>query len=104
MLFRSQFVRGTEGVRDHLNDVFTRTRGQVRYVGEWHSHPPSSAARPSATDLAQIDWLSTLFEIDTLPALMLIAGENELGIVFASHTGVSYRDPEPVAEGKVANG
>lgn len=99
-----QFVRGTNGVRNYLDDVFTRTRGQVRYVGEWHSHPPSSAARPSATDLAQIDWLSTLFEIDTLPALMLIAGENELGIVFARNTGVSFSDPEPAAEGKVANG
>lgn len=78
------FTRGTEGVRGHLDDVFERTRGQVRYIGEWHSHPPSVAARPSAIDLVQIDWLSTVFEIDTLPALMLIAGEGELGIILAN--------------------
>ncbi|WP_065331635.1 ThiF family adenylyltransferase [Tritonibacter mobilis] len=99
-----QFVRGTDGVREYLDDVFARTRGQVRYVGEWHSHPPNSAASPSATDLTQVDWLSTLFELDTLPALMLIAGEKEIGIVFAKNTGVSFGDPEPAAEGKVANG
>lgn len=78
------FTRGTEGVREHLDGVFERTRGQVRYIGEWHSHPPRAAARPSATDLVQIDWLSTVFDIDTLPALMLIAGEGEIGIMLAN--------------------
>lgn len=89
-----QFVRGTIGVRDHLDDVFARTRGQVRYVGEWHSHPPRSSARPSATDLAQIDWLSTLFDLDTLPALMLIASEDEIAIVFARNNGVASGSSE----------
>lgn len=78
------FTRGTEGVRDDLDGVFERTRGQVRYIGEWHSHPPRATASPSATDLAQIDWLSTVFDIDTLPALMLIAGDGEIGIILAN--------------------
>ena len=77
-----EFVRGTCGVRNYLDDVSTRTRGQVRYVGEWHSHPPVSSARPSATDLNQIDWLSSLLEHDTLPALMMIVGEGEYSIIF----------------------
>lgn len=99
-----QFVRGTDGVRAHLDDVFARTRGQVRYIGEWHSHPPQSAARPSATDLLQIDWLSTLFDLDTLPALMLIAGEEEIGFVLARRQAVQCESPDQVEEGKVANG
>ena len=78
------FTRGTRGVREYLDVVFERTRGQVRYIGEWHSHPPRAAARPSTTDLVQIDWLSTLFDIDTLPALMLIAGDSEIGIILAN--------------------
>lgn len=99
-----QFLRGTDGVRSHLDDVFARTRGQVRYVGEWHSHPPASGAHPSATDLVQIDWLSTLFDLDRLPALMLIAGDNEIAIVFANSKAVPCIGPERATEMKVANG
>lgn len=83
------FVRGTVGVQDYLDDVFQRTSGQVRYVGEWHSHPPRVSARPSPTDLVQIDWLATLFDMDTLPALMLIAGDGETSIIFADGHAVS---------------
>ena len=78
------FTRGTAGVREYLDNVVERTRGQVRYIGEWHSHPPRAAARPSATDLVQIDWLSTIFDIDTLPALMLIVGDGECSIILAN--------------------
>ena len=88
------FIRGTEGVRDHLDGVFERTRGQVRYIGEWHSHPPRTAARPSSTDLVQIDWLSTVFDIDTLPALMLIAGDGEIGIILANRCAESVEGGE----------
>jgi hypothetical protein len=85
----TRFVRGTVGVQDYLDDVLQRTSGQVRYVGEWHSHPPRVGARPSPTDLVQIDWLAALFDMDTLPALMLIAGDRETNIIFADHQAVS---------------
>ena len=78
------FTRGTAGVQEYLDAVFERTRGQVRYVGEWHSHPPRAATRPSAVDLSQIDWLSTLFDIDTLPALMLISGDDDVSVILAN--------------------
>lgn len=94
------FVRGTAGVRDYLDNVFARTRGQVRYVGEWHSHPPRAAARPSATDLVQIDWLSTLFDLDTLPALMLIAGQRETALILANREAA----PRPVPADDAAAG
>ena len=44
------FERGTSGLTENLEAVDTITAGQVRYVGEWHSHPPGVAARPSNTD------------------------------------------------------
>lgn len=88
------FTRGTAGVREHLDGTFERTRGQVRYVGEWHSHPPRAATRPSAVDLVQIDWLSTLFEIDTLPALMLIARDHDVSIILASRKADCVDVPE----------
>lgn len=80
----SGFERGTSGVQEYLERVFEQTRGQVRYVGEWHSHPPRVAALPSPTDLSQIDWLATLFDMDTLPALMLIAGDHHVSIILAN--------------------
>ena len=78
------FTRGTKGVQRHLDDVFQRTGGQTRYVGEWHSHPPRAATDPSVTDLVQIDWLAALFAMDTLPALMLISGDRDMTIVLAN--------------------
>lgn len=78
------FVRGTQGVAEEIERVTEQTRGQVRYVGEWHSHPPRAGARPSTIDLVQIDWLSALFDMDTLPALMLIAADNQISIAVAN--------------------
>lgn len=78
------FVRGMSGVEGYLDYVSERTRGQVRYIGEWHSHPPGSESAPSPTDLVQMDWLATVFDMDTLPALMLIAGEHDISIILAN--------------------
>ncbi len=76
------FTRGTDGVQETIDRVMTETQGQMRYVGEWHSHPPRAGVMPSVTDLIQINWLASIFDMDTLPGLMLIAGENELAVVF----------------------
>ncbi len=78
------YQRGTAGVQEYLDRVYELTRGQVRYVGEWHSHPPRVAALPSETDLSQIDWLAALFDMDTLPALMLIAGDQGVTVILAN--------------------
>ena len=76
-------MRGVEGVDELMESVHRRTAGQVRYVGEWHSHPPLASARPSAIDGRQIDWLAALMDMDSMPALMLIAAERELAIILA---------------------
>jgi ThiF family/Prokaryotic homologs of the JAB domain len=80
---RSEFVRGVQGVDELMDSVRLRTAGQVRYVGEWHSHPPRASARPSAIDGQQIDWLAALMDMDSMPALMLIAAEGELAVILA---------------------
>ncbi len=80
----ASFERGTSGVQEYIERVFEQTRGQVRYVGEWHSHPPRVPALPSPTDLSQIDWLAILFNMDTLPALMLIAADDQVSIILAN--------------------
>jgi integrative and conjugative element protein (TIGR02256 family) len=79
----SGFIRGMQGVEQDLDRVFRVTAGQVRYVGEWHSHPPRYSACPSTTDDRQLDWLATLMDLDALPALMVIAAEREMALIFA---------------------
>ena len=76
------FVRGTDGVEGLLEEVHRKTAGQVRYVGEWHSHPPHASARPSCNDARQIDWLAALMGMDSIPALMLIAADKEISVIF----------------------
>jgi hypothetical protein len=46
---------------------------QVRYLGEWHSHPRYANARPSDTDIAQLAYLGGELAADGLPGLMAIA-------------------------------
>lgn len=75
------FERGTRGLRRSLEDARTRSGGQVRYLGEWHSHPPGHSADPSTVDVHQIRQLSLALAIDGLPALSLIVGEGEMGLM-----------------------
>ena len=86
-----RFVRGVVGVPELIDRVRRRTADQVRYVGEWHAHPPRSSARPSVIDGQQLDWLAALMGMDLMPALMLIAAEREVAIIFANQQA----DPLP---------
>lgn len=81
---KNSFKRGKEGVQELIETIAQKTMGQVRYVGEWHSHPLNVSGQPSFVDLHQIDWLSTVTDIDSMPALMLIASDQEITLVFAN--------------------
>lgn len=78
---RSSFKRGTRGVRELIESVESKTLNQVRYVGEWHSHPPDVPGQPSFVDLRQLDWLATVVEMDCMPALMLIAADKGITVM-----------------------
>jgi hypothetical protein len=81
-----EFIRGMGGVDKLMENARRRTGGQVRYVGEWHSHPPRHSARPSVIDGQQLDWLAALMGMDAMPGLMVIAADKELAVIFASET------------------
>ena len=66
-----------------MAEITRKTAGQVRYVGEWHSHPPRASAGPSPTDRCQSDWLAALMGMDSMPALMLIAADDEMAVIVA---------------------
>ncbi|TBY27412.1 hypothetical protein E0H93_28635 [Rhizobium leguminosarum bv. viciae] len=80
----TSFVRGTVGLRKMIETAEKRSGGQVRYLGEWHSHPRGASAAPSAVDVGQIYDLSLISDIDGLPAISLIVSETEIGILVGS--------------------
>lgn len=74
------FERGVEGLLDRVAEVGRRTAEIVRYVGEWHSHPPGHSSRASTDDVVQLAYLSDGLAHEGLPALQLIVGEKDLHI------------------------
>ena len=69
------YIRGCRGLHSQIEKVQQVTENQLRYVGEWHSHPPNCSVRPSQDDLQVFDWLSNYMKVDGLPPLMLIVGD-----------------------------
>jgi Prokaryotic E2 family A/ThiF family/Prokaryotic homologs of the JAB domain len=76
----AEFTRGTKGLRASVEQAIGRTLEQVRYVGEWHSHPRRARTTPSSIDLEQLGWLTATLSMDGCPALMLIAGDRGVRI------------------------
>ena len=74
---RTGFTRGVDGLDGAVRVASSRTAGIVGYIGEWHSHPPGSAAQPSSADDYQLAHLALELHRDGFPALMLIVGEHE---------------------------
>jgi hypothetical protein len=64
------------GLAQSIDDVARRSMHQVRYLGEWHSHPRYANARPSDTDIAQLAYLGSELAADGLPGLMAIAAHH----------------------------
>ncbi len=74
------FERGTGGLKQRVFDAMGRTLDQVRYVGEWHSHPRDYSTQPSSVDVAQILWLTDSLASDGCPALMIIVGDHDIRV------------------------
>jgi hypothetical protein len=72
----AEFERGVVGLSDAINRVVESSLHQVRYIGEWHSHPRGASALPSRIDLAQLAWLGDELDAEGVPALMAIAADD----------------------------
>jgi hypothetical protein len=70
------FERGVVGLAEIVADIADKSLHQLRYVGEWHSHPAGSGVMPSSIDIGQLAWLSSELEAEGVPALMAIAGDD----------------------------
>lgn len=68
-----EFVCGVQGTRALHDEKRARTRGSVRFIGMWHTHP-GGIAEPSGTDLAAVEKLRKVPERAPRHFLMLILG------------------------------
>lgn len=69
------FIRGKDGLKEAVDDVAARTMKMVRYIGDWHSHPPRAPAMPSRDDHLLSAHLASKLAADGDPALMIIVGD-----------------------------
>jgi integrative and conjugative element protein (TIGR02256 family) len=72
------FERGKTGLEARLKGIGQATAGQLRYVGEWHSHPDGCAATPSDDDDTLFAALAGLFRGTGEPYIMSIVSEAAL--------------------------
>ncbi|MCB1418683.1 MAG: ThiF family adenylyltransferase [Notoacmeibacter sp.] len=79
----SSFTRGISRLRTDIEAAVARTGNQIRYIGEWHSHPAGRSSSPSSTDLEQIRQLRDAMELDGLPAVSLIVAEDDMSVLLA---------------------
>lgn len=69
------YIRGVRGLRAELERIGKLTLSNLEYVGEWHSHPPKCAPKPSSTDQRALTALAEQMAGTGLPAVMLIVAE-----------------------------
>lgn len=62
-------------MNDVLDKINKRTYHQVRYLGEWHSHP-NACCSPSSLDKEQFTKMSEQMSDEDLPFVQLIMGTN----------------------------
>lgn len=71
------FVRGFKGLTSEYERITKLTYHQVRYLGEWHSHP-NMPNTPSDTDKKQFKELWEEQQAQDLPFVQMIHGNNGL--------------------------
>lgn len=74
------FVRGSVGVYRSLAAIEQATAANLGYVGEWHTHPPGHTSLASSDDALLMRWIGNEVQYNDVPALMMIGGENEIGV------------------------
>ncbi len=69
----AHFMCGVEGVASANDEKEKRTKGSVKYMGTWHTHPVSVAV-PSSTDIGAMMELALTHDPPHVRALLLILG------------------------------
>lgn len=94
---RCSFDRGSEGHTEMADRLWRESKGIVRYIGEWHTHPEDYPS-PSSIDLRE--WkISAAKRKDGRPLLGLIVGRKGIYIQSTLATGQAliYKALPPVS-------
>jgi integrative and conjugative element protein (TIGR02256 family) len=84
------FIRGVSKLKMDIEAAASRAGNQIRYIGEWHSHPEGMSSAPSKTDLAQILKLKHAMEIEGLPAISVIVAEKSVSVLIGGPEGAVH--------------
>jgi len=84
------FTRGVSRLKMGIEAAASRAGNQIRYIGEWHSHPEGMSSAPSKTDLAQILQLKHAMEIEGLPAISVIVAEKSVSVLIGGPEGAAH--------------
>ncbi|WP_310991234.1 ThiF family adenylyltransferase [Aequorivita marina] len=71
------FIRGIKGVKEKLEHISKTTNNNLKYLGEWHSHPKNCGLGMSGDDKVQFAELLNEAKLNGHPALMSIFGDSE---------------------------
>lgn len=80
---KTSYIRGHHDLRERVSAINSATDGMLEYVGEWHSHPRGTSTDLSSDDERLLHWIRDAMGIEGLPAVMLIAGDEEVTLAFA---------------------
>lgn len=80
--YPTSYMRGTDGLVEAVERITKATAGQLHYIGEWHSHPQGHRCNPSEADHKLFEWIANELANDSLPALMMIAGDGHLTVPY----------------------
>lgn len=69
------YIRGCRGLTEAIEKIQSVTSHELCYIGEWHSHPRGHSVVPSTDDRLVLSWLGQEMAGDSLPGLMMIAGD-----------------------------
>ena len=71
------FIRGIKGVQKKLEAIGKVTNNNLKYLGEWHSHPKNCSLGMSGDDKIQFAELLNEAKLNGQPALMSIFGDDK---------------------------
>jgi integrative and conjugative element protein (TIGR02256 family) len=83
--YPSSFVRGCNGLKQELDRIHNCTRGNLEYIGEWHSHPNSHTGQ-SCDDKKLLKEIADYNILQGAPGLMMIVGKDHIDIYISSNT------------------
>jgi proteasome lid subunit RPN8/RPN11 len=76
------YKRGIKGLDQKLEAISIQTADNLRYVGEWHSHPKGCSTRPSEDDKTNFEWIRKILKNEDLPPLSLIIGDDKKHTIY----------------------